>query len=81
MKKLLQAAVLLPLLLSLGAPFSLAFAQGTAFTYQGLLNSGSNPANGTYDFVSRSMGRQPGQMTGSPTKPIPRRPSATVCSR
>ena len=27
-----------------------AFAQGTAFTYQGRLNSGGNPANGTYDF-------------------------------
>ncbi|MBK8002244.1 MAG: hypothetical protein IPK15_27030 [Verrucomicrobia bacterium] len=24
-------------------------AQGTAFTYQGLLNDGANPANGTYD--------------------------------
>jgi hypothetical protein len=26
-----------------------AFAQGTAFTYQGHLNDGSGPANGTYD--------------------------------
>jgi hypothetical protein len=26
-----------------------AFAQGTAFTYQGRLNSGGNPANGNYD--------------------------------
>jgi hypothetical protein len=26
-----------------------AFAQGTAFTYQGRLNVGANPANGTYD--------------------------------
>ena len=25
------------------------FAQGTAFTYQGRLNDGANPANGTYD--------------------------------
>ena len=25
------------------------FAQGTAFTYQGRLNQGANPANGTYD--------------------------------
>ena len=26
-----------------------SFAQGTAFTYQGRLNDGANPANGTYD--------------------------------
>ena len=26
-----------------------AFAQGTAFTYQGRLNDGTNPATGTYD--------------------------------
>src|SRR5258708_21503177 len=26
-----------------------AFAQGTAFTYQGRLNAGGNPANGNYD--------------------------------
>jgi lysophospholipase L1-like esterase len=26
-------------------------AQGTAFTYQGQLNNGSNPANGTYNFT------------------------------
>src|SRR5579862_3973613 len=25
------------------------FAQGTAFTYQGRLNDGTNPANGLYD--------------------------------
>ena len=29
---------------------STAQAQGTAFTYQGALNAGSAPANGTYDF-------------------------------
>ncbi|MGA2248906.1 MAG: hypothetical protein ABSH48_28465, partial [Verrucomicrobiota bacterium] len=27
------------------------FAQGTAFTYQGRLNTGGSPANGSYDFV------------------------------
>ena len=27
-----------------------ALAQGTAFTYQGQLNSGGSPANGFYDF-------------------------------
>jgi hypothetical protein len=30
-----------------------AFGQGTAFTYQGRLNSGGNPANGNYDFRFR----------------------------
>src|SRR5689334_15011085 len=28
----------------------IAFSQGTAFTYQGRLNDGANPANGRYDF-------------------------------
>jgi len=28
-----------------------AAAQGTAFTYQGRLNSGGNPANGSYDLT------------------------------
>ena len=31
-------------------PLSTAFAQGTAFTYQGRLNDGTDPAHGTYDF-------------------------------
>jgi hypothetical protein len=30
---------------------STAFAQGTAFTYQGRLNDGGSPANGSYDLV------------------------------
>src|ERR1035438_9750230 len=28
-----------------------AFAQGTAFTYQGRLNNGTTPANGNYDLT------------------------------
>jgi hypothetical protein len=32
---------------------STAFAQGTAFTYQGRLNDGGAPANGAYDFRFR----------------------------
>ncbi len=42
----------LPLLafVILGSQFSTVFAQGTAFTYQGRLNSGVGPANGSYDF-------------------------------
>ena len=36
----------------------LAFAQGSAFTYQGRLNDGSSPANGSYDlrFILRDAG-------------------------
>ena len=36
--------------LALWAGLSNARAQGTAFTYQGRLNEGGRPANGTYDF-------------------------------
>src|SRR5690348_1321250 len=36
-------------LLTLNAQISTAFAQGTAFTYQGGLTDGANPANGSYD--------------------------------
>jgi hypothetical protein len=35
----------------LGAPTSTALAQGTAFTYQGRLNNGTNPATGSYDLT------------------------------
>src|SRR5215831_14653388 len=42
-----------------------AFAQGTAFAYQGRLNDGPNPANGSYDlrfalFDASSIGTQQG---------------------
>lgn len=36
-------------LLVLWAMGTCAFGQGTAFTYQGLLNAGGNPVNGAYD--------------------------------
>lgn len=39
----------LVLLSILNSPLSTAHAQGTAFTYQGRLNVGSSPANGSYD--------------------------------
>src|SRR6185295_12100895 len=39
---------IITLVLFLGA-ISGAFAQGTAFAYQGRLNDGANPANGSYD--------------------------------
>jgi|GEM_PF-628000 hypothetical protein len=56
MKKLLPiplvtAPVLIGLMLNLNAQFSTAFAQGTAFTYQGQLNANSGPANGLYDMA------------------------------
>lgn len=50
MKTLPQLAVTVVLLLSVTLPFSSARAQGTAFTYQGRLNSGTSPAAGLYDF-------------------------------
>jgi Chaperone of endosialidase len=49
-----------------------AFAQGTAFTYQGRLNDGANPANGTYNlrfalFDALTVGNQSGlPLTNSP---------------
>jgi hypothetical protein len=39
----------LVLLAAFNSPLSTAFAQGTAFTYQGRLYDGTNPANGNYD--------------------------------
>ena len=49
MKKKLQGAVLL-LLAVFNLQHSTAHAQGTAFTYQGRLNSGGSAASGSYDF-------------------------------
>jgi hypothetical protein len=45
--------LLLLALLTLDPMFSTVFAQVTAFTYQGRLNDGVNPANGNYDFRFR----------------------------
>src|SRR5258708_12228427 len=42
-------ALLGVVLCNLAACVDLAFAQGTAFTYQGRLDEGGNPAQGTYD--------------------------------
>ena len=57
--------ILLAFLSTLGSQLSTAFAQGTAFTYQGRLNVGPNAANGLYDlqfgiFDSASGGTQQG---------------------
>jgi hypothetical protein len=43
--------IVLTLLSTLNSQFSTAFAQGTAFTYQGRLNSGGSPASGTYNLT------------------------------
>jgi hypothetical protein len=40
----------LALLAMLDSPWSIALAQGTAFTYQGQLENNGSPANGFYDF-------------------------------
>ena len=51
MKSMLKFGTILVLLLTLNHPFAPARAQGTAFTYQGRLNDGASPANGSYDLV------------------------------
>ena len=44
-------ALALLALSTLHSPLSTAHAQGTAFTYQGRLNDGAGPANGSYDLA------------------------------
>ena len=65
---LIKRAALLLLLSALNPQLSTARAQGTAFTYQGRLNSGSNPANGTYDlqFAIYDSTNQPGTVIAGP---------------
>lgn len=54
MKHLLRTLAVGSLLISANSYFSTAHAQGTAFTYQGVLNSGGAPApTGLYDFRFR----------------------------
>jgi len=65
---------LLTLLSTLNSQLSAA-SLGTAFTYQGRLNDGGNPANGTYDlkftlYDADGGGRAvAGPLTNSPTAP------------
>lgn len=49
-------------------PFTSALAQGTAFTYQGRLNDGANPANGIYDlrFAIYDSSNSPGTLIAGP---------------
>ena len=64
MKTRLRPLCIVPALLALStfnAQLSIAHAQGTAFTYQGRLNNGDGPVNGSYDltftlFVTNSSG-------------------------
>jgi Chaperone of endosialidase len=73
MKNLLQGAAVFLLLTILISPSTTARAQGTAFTYQGRLNSGTNPANGSFDlrfalYDAASAGAQQGNLlTNTPT--------------
>jgi hypothetical protein len=53
MKKIFSLATVGLLLAGVSSLFSSLYAQGTAFTYQGRLNNGGNPANGLYDFRFR----------------------------
>ncbi len=48
--KIMVASAVLALI-TLNLQLSTAFAQGTAFAYQGRLNDGANPANGSYDLT------------------------------
>lgn len=51
MKTKLFAILALTLLCAFNSPLSTAFAQGTAFTYQGQLQNDGSPANGSYDLT------------------------------
>ena len=60
--------VLPALLLTLELQPSIAHAQGTAFTYQGRLNDGANPAGGIYDlrFTIYDSTNSPGALIAGP---------------
>jgi len=68
-----KVAMALLSLSSIPHQLSTCFAQGTAFTYQGRLNDGSNPASGSYELEFRIFdvpaGGSPvaGPVTNSPT--------------
>ena len=50
MRKFIRTAAVVLLLAIANFNLATLFAQGTAFTYQGRLNSGGGPANGLYDY-------------------------------
>jgi hypothetical protein len=51
MKKKFRGALVVLLVATLNHLFSTAFAQGTAFTYQGRLNNNGSPVTGSYDMT------------------------------
>src|SRR5262249_11962263 len=53
---LIQRAAFLLVVSALQLPFSTAYAEGTAFTYQGRLNDGGGPVNGSYDITFSLVG-------------------------
>src|SRR3974390_806883 len=68
-----KLAALALLIISLNSQLSNLFAQGTAFTYQGQLADGGNPATGFYDFQFRVFDTAPtntGTSLGSPNPNI-----------
>jgi len=73
--RLSHFALVLVFLATLYSQFSTSFAQGTAFTYQGRLNDGGNPANGRYDLRFILYTADPG---GSQAGPILTNSSTTV---
>ncbi|MGO8679274.1 MAG: hypothetical protein ACLQVX_25825 [Limisphaerales bacterium] len=66
----LHIALALLAVSSLDSEFSTAQAQGTAFTYQGRLNDGGSPANGSYDMAFSLFGAGSGgsQVGGTLTR-------------
>src|SRR5260370_5872333 len=58
----------LALLSTSNSQFSTLFAQGTAFTYQGRLDDGANPANGAYDLRFMLYTADPGGSQVGPTR-------------
>ena len=76
MKTKLKILAILLLLSTINHPLSTAFAQGTAFTFQGRLTEGGLPANGSYDLKSTLFGG----ITGDGAVAGPLTNSATVIS-
>src|SRR5712675_2272996 len=71
MKNKLFTVLALTILSTLNAQLSTAHAQGTAFTYQGRLTSGTNTADGSYDltFALFNASSGAGQMGATVTNP------------
>ncbi len=68
MQRIRQIPALIAMLLLLCVSAPVLSAQTTAFSYQGRLNDGGNPANGTYDltFTLYNSSNVPGQVVAGP---------------